>query len=93
MLAVDTDGAVRRSDCLRSWLQVLGLVQQPADWHHPRVARLADWLGVSDDAGWERLVLCDAVTVCDRDCRDLDLYNNQLTGAIPASLSSLTGLT
>jgi hypothetical protein len=39
------------------------------------------------------MVLCDAVTVCDRDCRDLYLYNNQLTGTIPESLGSLTGLT
>jgi hypothetical protein len=38
------------------------------------------------------MVLCDAVTVCDRDCRDLDLSNNQLAGTIPESLGSLTGL-
>jgi hypothetical protein len=39
------------------------------------------------------MVLCDAVTVCDRDCRNLDLSINQLTGTIPESFSSLTGLT
>jgi hypothetical protein len=38
------------------------------------------------------MLLCDAVTVCDRDCRYLGLFNNQLTGAIPESLGSLTGL-
>jgi hypothetical protein len=40
------------------------------------------------------MVLCDAVTVCDRDCRNLELsINQQLTGTIPESLGSLTGLT
>ncbi len=39
------------------------------------------------------MVLCDAVTVCDRDCRNLRLSNNPLTGTIPESLGSLTGLT
>jgi hypothetical protein len=38
------------------------------------------------------MVLCDAVTVCDRDCSHLGLFNNQLTGTIPESLGSLTGL-
>jgi hypothetical protein len=38
------------------------------------------------------MVLCDAVTVCDRDCRGLELSNNLLTGTIPESLGSLTGL-
>jgi hypothetical protein len=38
------------------------------------------------------MVLCDAVTVCDRDCSRLYLPNNQLTGAIPESLGSLTRL-
>jgi hypothetical protein len=40
------------------------------------------------------MVLCDAVIVCDRDChRELDFNANQLTGTIPESLGSLTGLT
>jgi hypothetical protein len=43
------------------------------------------------------MVLCDVVTVCDRDCRSLvalalDLSANQLTGTIPESLGSLTRL-
>jgi hypothetical protein len=38
------------------------------------------------------MLLCDAVTVCDRDCRALGLSNNNLTGPIPESLRSLTGL-
>jgi hypothetical protein len=38
------------------------------------------------------MVLCDAVTVCDRDCRELDFNNNELTGTIPKSIGSLTGL-
>jgi hypothetical protein len=38
------------------------------------------------------MVLCDAVTVCGRDCRDLGLFANYLTGTIPESLGSLTGL-
>jgi hypothetical protein len=38
------------------------------------------------------MVLCNAVTVCNRDCRILDLSENQLTGNIPESLSSLIGL-
>jgi hypothetical protein len=41
-------------------------------------------------------VMCDAVTVCDRDCRSfassLSLFENDLTGTIPESLGSLTGL-
>jgi hypothetical protein len=39
------------------------------------------------------MVLCDAVTVCDRGCRELDLHSNTLTGAIPESLGVLAGLT
>jgi hypothetical protein len=35
------------------------------------------------------MVLCDAVTVWDRDCRDLDLDSNQLTGTIPKSFLAL----
>jgi hypothetical protein len=31
------------------------------------------------------MVLCDAVTVCDRDCRVLELGRNQLSGTIPKS--------
>jgi hypothetical protein len=31
------------------------------------------------------MVMCDAVTVCDRDCRWLHLAGNQLTGTIPKS--------
>jgi hypothetical protein len=38
------------------------------------------------------MVLCDTVTVCDRGCRELELYDNALTGTIPESLGSLTGL-
>jgi hypothetical protein len=40
------------------------------------------------------MVLCDAVTVCDRDCtgRRLWLSNNQMTGTIPEWLGSLTDL-
>ncbi len=34
----------------------------------------------------------DTVTVSDRGCRGLALSGNQLTGTIPESLSSLTGL-
>jgi hypothetical protein len=39
------------------------------------------------------VVLCDAVTVCDRDCRALALSVNLLAGTIPESIGSLTGLT
>jgi hypothetical protein len=38
------------------------------------------------------MVVRDAVTVCDRDCSFFDLSDNQLTGTIPESLGSLTGL-
>jgi hypothetical protein len=38
------------------------------------------------------MVLCDAVTVCNRGCRDVWLSFNQLTGTIPESLVSLTDL-
>jgi hypothetical protein len=36
-------------------------------------------------------VLCDAVTVCNRDCRTLGLHHNQLTGTIPKSFLALKG--
>jgi hypothetical protein len=38
------------------------------------------------------VVLCGAVTVCDRDCRELLFNYNELTGTIPKSIGSLTGL-
>ncbi len=39
------------------------------------------------------LLLRDAVAVCDCHCRGLELRVNQLSGAIPETLGSLTGLT
>jgi hypothetical protein len=37
------------------------------------------------------VVLCGAVTVCDRDCRTLALSVNLLTGTIPKSFLALKG--
>jgi hypothetical protein len=41
---------------------------------------------------WTLMVLCDAVTVCVRECRKLELGGSQLAGTIPESLGSLTSL-
>jgi hypothetical protein len=37
------------------------------------------------------MVLCDAATVCDRDCRELDLSENYLAGTIPKSFLTMKG--
>jgi hypothetical protein len=58
-----------------------GVALQAADWHHPGVNK---FVGCPDVGGSS-----DGHT----GCRILDLSYSDLTGAIPASLGSLTGLT
>jgi hypothetical protein len=39
-----------------------------------------------------QLAFSTAVALCDRDCRAVNFFNNQLAGTIPESLGALTGV-